>query len=98
MVPYGCLSTGNKTGMIEVVLNTQTLAKIQKVKGGGATGAFRNHILLDFLKEHNPSRYLYSSVHCMCWLQPCMQIVCFAYNLEHRYVQSVGSCTLFVNV
>lgn len=55
MVPYGCLSTGDKIGMIEVVLHTQTLAKIQKVKGGGATGAFKNHILLDFLKEHNPS-------------------------------------------
>lgn len=55
MVPYGCLSTGDKIGMIDVVRNTQTLAKIQKVKGGGATGAFKNHILLDFLREHNPN-------------------------------------------
>jgi phosphatidylinositol-4,5-bisphosphate 3-kinase len=53
MVPYGCLSTGNKIGVIEVVLNTATLAKIQKEKGGGATGAFKNSTLLEYLKEHN---------------------------------------------
>ena len=53
MVPYGCLSTGNKIGVIEVVLNAATLAKIQKEKGGGATGAFKNSTLLEYLKEHN---------------------------------------------
>ena len=56
MTPYGCLSTGKKTGVIEVVLNSATLAKIQKEKGGGAKGAFKNHTLLAYLKEHNPDR------------------------------------------
>jgi phosphatidylinositol-4,5-bisphosphate 3-kinase len=58
MVPYGCLSTGNKIGVIEVVLNTATLAKIQKEKGGGATGAFKNSTLLEYLKEHNDAASL----------------------------------------
>ena len=33
MNPYGCLSTGAQVGMIEVVLNSSTIAKIQKKKG-----------------------------------------------------------------
>ena len=32
MNPYGCLSTGAQVGMIEVVLNSSTIAKIQKKK------------------------------------------------------------------
>lgn len=85
MVPYGCLSTGDKIGMIEVVLHTQTLAKIQKVKGGGATGAFRNHILLDFLREHNPSGYVHLCGPLLRVLAcPCMQTGCFAYSVKCR--------------
>lgn len=33
MNPYGCISTGNRTGLIEVVLNADTIANIQKGKG-----------------------------------------------------------------
>nr|WEL12771.1 phosphatidylinositol-4,5-bisphosphate 3-kinase catalytic subunit alpha/beta/delta [Halisarca dujardinii] len=58
MMPYGCLSTGDKIGVIEVVLNASTLAKIQKDKGGGATGAFKNSTLLEYLKEHNDAASL----------------------------------------
>ena len=39
MSPYGCISTGDGVGMIEVVLNAETTASISK-KAGGATAAF----------------------------------------------------------
>ena len=52
MNPYGCLSTGDQVGMIEVVLNSSTIAKIQKKKG--AKGAFDKKILYQWLKEQNP--------------------------------------------
>jgi len=54
MIPYGCLSTGDQIGMIEVVLNSNTVANIQKKKGGGARGAFDKTTLYQYLKEHNP--------------------------------------------
>jgi phosphatidylinositol-4,5-bisphosphate 3-kinase len=38
--PYGCISTGNEVGMIEVVLNSMTTASITRT-AGGATAAFR---------------------------------------------------------
>ena len=38
--PYGCISTGFEEGMIEVVLNSDTVANITK-QSGGATAAFR---------------------------------------------------------
>lgn len=42
MKPYGCISTENRVGMIEVVLNAETIANIQKEKGTfSATAAFR---------------------------------------------------------
>lgn len=42
MNPYGCISTADKVGMIEVVLNAETIANIQKEKGTfSATAAFR---------------------------------------------------------
>ena len=53
MIPYGCLSTGDQISMIEVVLNSSTVAKIQKEKGGGAKVAFDKTTLYQFLKEHN---------------------------------------------
>ena len=34
MMPYGCISTGNEVGMIEVVLNAETVCKIQMVRKG----------------------------------------------------------------
>jgi len=51
MNPYGCLSTGDQVGMIEVVLNCSTIAKIQKKKG--AKGAFDKKILFQWLKDQN---------------------------------------------
>ena len=55
MIPYGCLSTGNQVGLIEVILNASTIAKIQKKSRRGARGAFDKKVLLQWLREQNPS-------------------------------------------
>lgn len=49
--PYGCLATGNEEGMIEVVLNAETLAKITK----NVTAAFKDDPLMNWLKQNNPT-------------------------------------------
>ena len=54
MTPYACLSTGDQVGVIEVVLNTSTIAKIQK-KSRGARGAFDKKLLYQWLKDQNPN-------------------------------------------
>lgn len=47
MNPYRCISTDNRVGMIEVVLNAETIANIQKEKGMfSATSAFKKGSLL----------------------------------------------------
>ena len=53
MTPYNCLSTGDQVGLIEVVLQAETIAKIQKKMGGGSRGAFNNQTLLAWLTEKN---------------------------------------------
>lgn len=54
MNPYGCISTDNKIGLIEVVLNAVTIANIQKANGM-IQGAFRRGTLLAWFKHHNRS-------------------------------------------
>eukprot|EP01126_Amoeba_proteus_P051292 TRINITY_DN6117_c0_g1_i22.p1 TRINITY_DN6117_c0_g1~~TRINITY_DN6117_c0_g1_i22.p1 ORF type:complete len:751 (+),score=168.27 TRINITY_DN6117_c0_g1_i22:90-2255(+) len=51
--PYGVIATGAETGMIEVVLRSNTISKIQK-QIGGAIGAFDDEILFKWLVEKNP--------------------------------------------
>lgn len=47
MNPYRCISTDSRVGMIEVVLNAETIANIQKEKGMfSATSAFKKGSLL----------------------------------------------------
>ncbi|XP_050432835.1 phosphatidylinositol 4,5-bisphosphate 3-kinase catalytic subunit delta isoform [Adelges cooleyi] len=54
MNPYQCISTDNRVGMIEVVLNAETIANIQKEKGMfSATSAFKKGSLLAWLKDYN---------------------------------------------
>jgi len=48
---YRCLATSDSVGMIEVVLEAETIANIQKTVG--VTGAFKTKILTDWLREHN---------------------------------------------
>lgn len=54
MNPYGCISTGDEEGMIEVVLNSDTMANITK-NAGGATAAFRADPLANWIRQHNPT-------------------------------------------
>ena len=54
MSPYGCVATGDEIGMIEVVLNSETTAKITK-EAGGATAAFKSDPLVKWLKRQNES-------------------------------------------
>jgi len=52
--PYKCISMENRVGMIEVVLEAETIANIQKEKGMfSATSAFRKESILAWLKDHN---------------------------------------------
>lgn len=53
MTPYGCLSTGSSVGLIEVVHDSMTIAKLQKNKG---VGAFNYNCILDWLKEFHPTK------------------------------------------
>ncbi|XP_064211138.1 phosphatidylinositol 4,5-bisphosphate 3-kinase catalytic subunit delta isoform [Tribolium castaneum] len=54
--PYNCISLGDRAGMIEVVLNAETIANIQKDKGVfSATSAFRKGSILAWLRDHNPT-------------------------------------------
>ncbi|NXC85686.1 PK3CD kinase, partial [Cercotrichas coryphoeus] len=55
MTPYGCLSTGDRTGLIEVVMHSDTIANIQLNKSNMvATAAFNKDALLNWLKSKNP--------------------------------------------
>lgn len=63
MTPYGCLSTGNKTGVIEVVKSSDTIANIQRNKSNSAaTAAFNKDALLDWLKSKNPGDKLEQAI------------------------------------
>ncbi|KCV71632.1 hypothetical protein H696_01050 [Fonticula alba] len=49
MLPYGCISLGDQVGMIEVVLNAETVSDIQFMYGG-STAAFRETPIADWLR------------------------------------------------
>lgn len=51
---YNCISMERRLGMIEVVLNAETIANIQKEKGMfSATSPFKKGSLYSWLKEYN---------------------------------------------
>lgn len=52
MIPYGCLSTGSFIGMIEVVHQAETLAKLQRMKGG-VRAAFSRDSIWNWLREYH---------------------------------------------
>ncbi|XP_067423455.1 phosphatidylinositol 4,5-bisphosphate 3-kinase catalytic subunit delta isoform isoform X2 [Emydura macquarii macquarii] len=63
MTPYGCLSTGDKTGLIEVIMHSDTIANIQLNKSNmAATAAFNKDALLNWLKSKNPGEALEEAV------------------------------------
>jgi phosphatidylinositol-4,5-bisphosphate 3-kinase len=51
---YGCIATGDEVGMIEVVLNSMTTAAITRT-AGGATAAFREDPIDNWIRENNPT-------------------------------------------
>jgi len=51
--PYACVATGDEEGMIEVVLDADTIANITK-SAGGATAAFRVDPIANWIKSKNP--------------------------------------------
>uniref|UniRef100_A0A3B3C1I5 Phosphatidylinositol-4,5-bisphosphate 3-kinase, catalytic subunit gamma n=1 Tax=Oryzias melastigma TaxID=30732 RepID=A0A3B3C1I5_ORYME len=50
LLPYGCISTGNRIGMIEIVKDATTIANIQQ-RVVGSTGAFKDEILHQWLRD-----------------------------------------------
>uniref|UniRef100_A0A1A8BNB9 phosphatidylinositol 3-kinase n=1 Tax=Nothobranchius kadleci TaxID=1051664 RepID=A0A1A8BNB9_NOTKA len=50
LLPYGCISTGNRIGMIEIVKDATTIANIQQ-SVVGSTGAFKDEILNQWLRD-----------------------------------------------
>lgn len=57
MVTFGCVPTGHKRGMIEMVDNSETLRKIQIEHG--LTGSFKDKPIAEWLAKHNPSALEY---------------------------------------
>ncbi|XP_064880383.1 phosphatidylinositol 4,5-bisphosphate 3-kinase catalytic subunit beta isoform-like [Oncorhynchus nerka] len=54
IVPYGCLATGDRSGLIEVVSSADTIANIQLTSSNvAAAAAFNKDALLNWLKEKN---------------------------------------------
>ncbi|XP_053565829.1 phosphatidylinositol 4,5-bisphosphate 3-kinase catalytic subunit beta isoform [Bombina bombina] len=54
IVPYGCLATGDRCGMIEVVSAAETIADIQLIGSNlAAAAAFNKDALLNWIKEFN---------------------------------------------
>lgn len=55
IVPYGCLATGDRSGLIEVVSASETIANIQLTSSNvAAAAAFNKDALLNWLKSKNP--------------------------------------------
>ncbi|CAL8242415.1 unnamed protein product [Merluccius merluccius] len=50
LLPYGCISTGNRIGMIEIVKDATTIANIQQ-SVVGSRGAFKDEILHQWLRD-----------------------------------------------
>jgi len=65
LLPYGCISTGDKIGMIEIVKDATTIAKIQQSTVGN-TGAFKDEVLSHWLKERCPVEEKVSSCFSQC--------------------------------
>ncbi|KAG9463955.1 hypothetical protein GDO78_020733, partial [Eleutherodactylus coqui] len=57
MVLFKCLSTGTDRGLVELVLSSETLRKIQVEYG--LTGSFKDKPLAEWLRKYNPSEEEY---------------------------------------
>ncbi|XP_075694338.1 phosphatidylinositol 4-phosphate 3-kinase C2 domain-containing subunit alpha isoform X2 [Rhinoderma darwinii] len=57
MVIFKCLSTGRDRGLVELVLSSETLRKVQVEYG--MTGSFKDKPLAEWLRKYNPSEEEY---------------------------------------
>ncbi|XP_069821085.1 phosphatidylinositol 4-phosphate 3-kinase C2 domain-containing subunit alpha [Dendropsophus ebraccatus] len=57
MVVFKCLSTGKDRGLVELVMSSETLRKIQVEYG--LTGSFKDKPLAEWLRKYNPSEEEY---------------------------------------
>ena len=53
LIPYQCVATGEGIGMIQVVLQSNTIANITK-EHGGANSVFSQFPILNWLRKNNP--------------------------------------------
>ena len=56
MVTFGCVPTGDRQGMVELVTEAKTLREIQVMGKRGVTGSFKDTPISDYLVKHNPSQ------------------------------------------
>lgn len=100
LTPYRVVATGNESGMIEVVLNAETTANIQKM-AGGATAVFSSKPLSNWLMENNRladqqmaaiKNFMYSMAgYCVAtYGEFTLLISCFRPSLELTLGGSVG--------
>lgn len=61
LLPYKAMATGDQAGLIEVVLNAETTANINK-QLGGAFSVWKPETLHKWLKAENPNEKLWSEV------------------------------------
>ncbi|XP_071945035.1 phosphatidylinositol 4,5-bisphosphate 3-kinase catalytic subunit alpha isoform-like isoform X1 [Antedon mediterranea] len=57
LIPYSCLSTGNMTGMIEIVRNSKTIYDIQHKSGLMGTLQLKSGVLHQWIKVRNKDQY-----------------------------------------
>ncbi|XP_069808018.1 phosphatidylinositol 4,5-bisphosphate 3-kinase catalytic subunit delta isoform-like [Dendropsophus ebraccatus] len=63
MTPYGCVSTEARTGLIEAVMPSETIANIHLMSGRGAmTAAFNKEAILNWLRSKNPGESLQNAL------------------------------------
>jgi phosphatidylinositol kinase/protein kinase (PI-3 family) len=52
---YGCISTGDEVGLLEVVLNSETMANISKQAGGALAELTDSSVFTEWLRDQNRS-------------------------------------------
>ena len=61
MIPYGCVSTGQDSGFIEIVPDSDTICHLQK-KSGGVLGAFKDSVVTEWLRAEMPPDMTWNEV------------------------------------
>ncbi|XP_070562240.1 phosphatidylinositol 4-phosphate 3-kinase C2 domain-containing subunit beta-like isoform X2 [Ptychodera flava] len=57
MITFRCMATGQNSGLVELVPDSETLRKIQVERG--VTGSFKDRPLADWLQKYNPTETEY---------------------------------------